>query len=112
MAKSANKFGAVKVGRDGFVFDSKKEAKRYGELRLLERAGEISALEVHRRFVILPAFADEREWAYTCDFAYVQDGRQVVEDVKSKPTAKRRDFVLTRKAFKAKFPQIEFRTVI
>jgi hypothetical protein len=36
------KFGNVKVTVDGIVFDSKLEAKRYGQLQLLRKAGKVS----------------------------------------------------------------------
>lgn len=41
------KYGAEKVKIDGYRFDSKAEARRYGELRLLQKAGKIFALTVH-----------------------------------------------------------------
>ncbi len=37
-----NKYHAQKVEFDGKRFDSRREARRYAELRLLERAGEIT----------------------------------------------------------------------
>ncbi|MDD3747626.1 MAG: DUF1064 domain-containing protein, partial [Anaerostipes sp.] len=41
-----SKYGARKTVIDGITFDSKREAKRYQELKLLEQAGEISYLEL------------------------------------------------------------------
>lgn len=100
MPKRRNKFGAIKVKLDGHVFDSKREAARYSELKLLRKAGEISELEVHPQFTL---------WVkgvlianYKADFSY-RDllGQGHVEDVKSEPTAKRRDFLLIRKLMRA-----------
>lgn len=74
---------------DGIRFDSKAEAKRYFELRILEKAGVISGLQRQVRYVLVPKQARpsggiEREKAYVSDFVYVEKatGRTVVEDVK------------------------------
>ena len=45
-----SKYGAVKTTVDGFTFDSKKEARRYAELLLLMKAGEV------RQIVLQPVF--------------------------------------------------------
>lgn len=49
------KYKNKKVTLDGIVFDSKKEARRYGELSMLQRAGEISDLELQKEFELIPA---------------------------------------------------------
>jgi hypothetical protein len=68
---------------DGVTHDSKKEARRWRELRLLLRAGELVWLARQVRFA-LPG-----ETEYWADFAYrTSDGRFVVEDVKSEATRK------------------------
>lgn len=106
MTRSRNKTNAVKVELDGRVFDSKKEAKRYAELKLLEKAGKISELRCQVKYELIPAQYEtidtgevfrkgnlkgekkykktclERAWTYTADFVYIQDGKEVVEDVK------------------------------
>lgn len=76
-----SKYHNVPTEIDGERFDSKSEARRYGELRLLERAGEIRELELHPQFSLV---VNGRKVAtYEADFAYSrQDGRRVVEDVK------------------------------
>lgn len=82
------KFGNRKTEIDGQVFDSKKEARRYAELRLMERAGEISGLQTQVPFVLIPAQKDEkgivieRAASYVADFVYNQNGKLVVEDAK------------------------------
>lgn len=97
-----HKFGAEKTPVDGYVFDSKREASRYLELKMLVAAHEIDALEIQPKFPIfvrsLPntptAGADVYIGDYTADFAYWEPAkpkigvaaRRVVEDVKSKAT--------------------------
>lgn len=46
------KYNAVKVRLDGYTFDSKLEARYYGELMLREQAGEIRIERVHPRYPI------------------------------------------------------------
>lgn len=94
-----NKFGAKQtITADGQKFDSKKEHKRYCELKLLERAGKISGLVRQPRFELIPTQYEpdtigprggvrkgavlERSCTYVGDFAYWQDGEYIVEDVK------------------------------
>ena len=50
-----SKYGAKKITQNGITFDSKREAKRYGELLLLERAGAITELQRQVEFVLIPA---------------------------------------------------------
>jgi len=95
-----NKYNARKVMIDGITFDSQREAARYQELKLLERAGEITWLEVHPSFELLPCFAyngkRERATHYEADFQYQQNGKVIVEDVKGISTEA---FRLKRKMF-------------
>ena len=82
-----SKFGAVRTTVDNVTFASKAEARRYQELRLLERAGAISGLEVQPVFPldILRPSNGEMIACGVCrsDFRYVDEhGRVVVEDVK------------------------------
>lgn len=92
-----NKYHAKKDYRnDGgktVKFDSRKEARRYDELRLLERAHQISDLQRQVKFVLIPAQRDpkgkliERQCYYVADFTYKDSsGRLVVEDAKSEAT--------------------------
>ena len=77
-----------------------KEAKRYAELRLMERAGLISDLQRQVPFSLIPNLKDdsgkviERAVKYVADFCYIQDGVAVVEDVKGLRT---REYVFKRK---------------
>jgi hypothetical protein len=90
-----SKYRAKKVQVDGITFASKKEAARYVVLRLMERNGEISGLELQPRF---PLIVDGVEVAvYVADFRYVEDGATVVEDVKSPMTRKLRPYRMKKK---------------
>lgn len=82
-----NKYKATKVIYNGIKFDSKKEAARYKELKLLEDLGEISNLELQKKYLLIPSQriqgkVVERECSYIADFVYYEDGILVVEDVK------------------------------
>jgi len=105
--KRPSKFGNVVTEVDGFRFASKKEARRYGELRLLEMAGEIRDLKVQPRF---PFKINEHSiCTYVGDFSYCtrpEPGAQnvgsfVVEDVKSEITRKHPVYRIKAKLFKA-----------
>lgn len=101
MKKNVSKYHAKKTVVDGIEFDSTKEANRYKELKILERAGKIKNLQMQVPFVLIPAQYDEiieytpkthkekkvkklveRKLKYVCDFCYIKDGTLVVEDVK------------------------------
>lgn len=110
-----NKYRNNKVEVDGIKFDSKKEANRYLELKLLERAGEISDLELQPEFVLLPSYVDnqgrrERVIKYISDFKYTdnRNGKVYVEDVKSNITKKDKTYVIKKKFFKNMYPEYIF----
>lgn len=93
-----SKYGNVKTGRDALRFDSKKEARRFDELVIMQQAGEIKDLRLQVEFTLQAAYttpSGERVRAirYLADFAYYRrsgDGWEyVVEDVKSRPTRTR-----------------------
>lgn len=81
-----SKYYSVKTEIDGIVFDSKKEANRYGELKLLERAGEISNLRLQVPYILFPKNEYGREIKYLADFVYIENGKEIVEDTKGKKT--------------------------
>ena len=81
------KYGNKKIDVDGIQFDSKKEARRYCELKMMQHAGQIEGLELQKEFELIPTQridgkVVERACKYKADFTYTQDGQQVVEDVK------------------------------
>jgi hypothetical protein len=69
---------------DGIRFDSRKEAARWCELRLLERAGAITDLERQVRFAL--EVGGVAVAVYVADFRYVEGGVRVVEDAKGMRT--------------------------
>ena len=82
------KYGNRKTVVDGITFDSRKEATRFAELKLLQRAGEIFDLQRQVPFTLIPKQTRdgkviERPCVYKADFVYKdKDGTEVVEDVK------------------------------
>ena len=94
-AAKRNKFNAQKVEMDGMTFDSKKEHKRYIELKSMQQRGEIFGLEHHTKFELAPKTKLEGEkrakpaLRYFADFTYYMiSGEYIVEDVKSAATRK------------------------
>lgn len=90
-ANTKSKYHSRKQTIDGYVFASKREAQRYSELKMLEKAGEISNLELQKRFELIPSQriggkVVERPCYYVCDFAYCEGGKQVIEDAKGMKT--------------------------
>ena len=81
------KYQNRKVVVDHVKFDSRKEANRYCELKIMEKAGLIRNLELQKKFVLIPTQREgkkviEKECSYIADFVYEQNGQTVVEDVK------------------------------
>lgn len=106
-----NKYRNKKITIDGITFDSKKEANRWYELCLLERAGQIQHLERQKEFELIPTQREilpgvdkngnpkvgrviERPCKYKADFVYIEDGKMVVEDTKGVRTS---DYIMKRK---------------
>ena len=118
--KKKSKYGNKKVEYDGLTFDSKKEAIRWAELKLLEKSGHIVDLKRQQKFVLIPAQYErvetgeyyktgdkkgipktkevcvEKAVNYIADFVYMEKGHIVVEDVKSDVT-KTKEYVIKRK---------------
>lgn len=114
--QAGNKYNSKKVVIDGMVFDSKKEARRYNQLKIMENAGQIYNLDRQHKFILIPAQYEqadeyytkgekkgqrkkgkiiERECAYYADFIYqTKDGKLIVEDTKGVRT---KDYVIKRK---------------
>jgi hypothetical protein len=66
---------------DGW-FDSKRELARWQELKLMQRAGQITNLQRQVKFELIPKISGFRAITYMADFVYEQDGKRVVEDAK------------------------------
>ena len=75
-----NKFNAKKTEVDGIEFDSKAEAKRYTELKLLEKANVISDLRLQPKFDCV--VNGKKICTYRADFDYYEADKYVCEDVK------------------------------
>jgi hypothetical protein len=108
MKNRFNKYKAIKT--DGY--DSKKEAKRAAELKLLLRAGEIKDLQEQVRFELQPAFRTKdgeaiRKIEYIADFVYYDNRKQalICEDSKGFQT---KDFLLKKKMFQFRYRDIVF----
>ena len=104
--------------RDGFVHASIKEGKRWLELQLLERAGQIKDLKRQVKFVLIPSQREEgtigkrggvkqgklieHECSYIADFVYIDNetGKTVVEDAKGVRT---KDYIIKRKMMLYKY---------
>ena len=82
-----SKYGAVKTEADGIMFDSKREASRYQELRLLEQAGEITNLRLQVPFELIPKSKYGMPIRYIADFTYNDlNGQLIGEDAKGVKT--------------------------
>jgi hypothetical protein len=84
----SEKYGNKKLYVDGIEFASKKEANRYLELKILERAGKIHDLQTQVPFELIPKQDGERVCKYVADFVYFDNetGQKVVEDTKGLKT--------------------------
>ena len=110
-----NKYKSIKTLVNGIEFDSRKEARRYQELLLLQRAGAILNLRRQVKYILIPAQYEtyerygkkgqrlkdgrrlvEKECFYIADFVYIDNrtGKTVVEDTKGFKT---KDYVIKRK---------------
>ena len=107
-----NKYRNKKAQIDIYVFDSVRESQRYKELKLLERAGEISNLELQPRFLLQDSFKKNgrtfRKIEYVADFKYIENGKTIVEDVKGIQTDV---FKLKHKIFEKVYPDLELKII-
>jgi hypothetical protein len=110
--KPRSKYRNKKTTIDGIAFDSVWEAQRYSELAILQKAGEIKNLRLQVVFELIPKQPSERAVKYIADFVYEQDGLTIVEDTKSQPTRKKPDYVIKRKLFKMRYPDMVFMEVV
>ena len=93
-----NKYGNRKTVVDGITFDSQKEASRYQELRMLERAGEITGLVRQQKIELIPKTKLYRACYYVCDFIYYdkRENKTIYEDVKG-GSFRTKEYLLKRK---------------
>lgn len=97
-----SKYKNQKTEVDGILFDSKREASRWLELKMMERAGLITDLFRQFPIKLIPAQKDEngkvieRAVGYVADFVYTDTatGKTIYEDVKGVRT---KEYLLKRK---------------
>jgi hypothetical protein len=106
------KYRNRKTTIDGITFDSKGEANRYCELKLLQRAGEISNLTLQPKYILQESFKKgkktHRAITYIADFQYQENGKTIVEDFKGVETEV---FRIKKKLFEKRYSQYELRIV-
>ncbi len=109
---SYKKYRNKKTTIDDIAFASKGEANRYCELKLLERAGLISDLQLQPKFELQPKFKKDgktiRAINYIADFQYIENGQIVVEDFKGVIT---KEFAIKKKMFEYRYRDLELRIV-
>lgn len=111
-----NKYYAKKTVIDGIPFDSKLEAERYMQLKLMEKAGEIACLRLQQEFQICQGYIDPRTGEkikssyYFADFTYTDmvNHLLIAEDTKGVETP---EFKLKWKLVKIQYPNWNFRKV-
>ncbi len=103
MNLQVNKYRNKPTEVDGIRFASKREATRYQELRLLERAGVIKGLWLQVRFPL--KVNEQLICTYVADFQYFEDGKSIVEDSKGHRTP---EYKLKKKLMRALY-QIEIK---
>ena len=101
--ETPSKYHNVKTTVDGIEFDSKAEAARYSELKILKKAGVI------RSFARQPSFLFSSGIRYRPDFiVWGLAGAVWVEDVKG---VKTKEFLLKQKIWKSEYPDMELRII-
>lgn len=121
------KYNARKVQTEDGSFMSKKELKRWNELKLQEEAGMISDLRKQVKFVLIPAQREpdtigarggvhkgkllEREVSYIADFVYIKDGKQIVEDTKGLRKGNAYDLFVVKRKMMLYFHRIKVQEV-
>lgn len=103
------KYYNKKVIVDGIKFDSKKEAKRYQELLLMQKYGLIKDLQLQVKYELQPSFKKNnktyRKIEYIADFVYfdIKLNKCIVEDTKGFKTD---IYMLKKKIFEYKYPNL------
>ena len=101
-----------KVIVDDYIFDSIQESRRYKELKILLKAGQIQNLELQPHFLLQESFRKNgktyRKIEYIADFKYKEKGKTIIEDVKGIQTDV---FKLKHKIFEKQYPELELRII-
>lgn len=106
------KYNNRKVTIDGHEFPSALEANRYCQLKLLQRAGEISNLQLQVPFTLQESFKKNgktyRPIIYIADFVYTEKGKTIVEDTKGMKTE---TFKIKQKLFEKRYADLELKII-
>ena len=111
------KYHNKKTVADGIKFDSRLEAERYAQLKMLERAGAIRDLELQPEYELIPSFKkDGKTWrrtVYKADFRYIlaEGDRIIIEDVKGSTAVITDVFRLKQKLFEYRYPELTIKIV-
>ena len=104
-----SKYGNRRFERDGYQWDSYAEYARFVDLRTLAEIGEIADLTIKPKYVLLKPFRRDgkhyRGITYIADFRYVENGKEIVEDVKGAKTAV---YKMKKQLLLAQYPGINF----
>ena len=107
-----NKYRNRKILIDNHRFDSELEATRYCQLKLLQRAKQISNLRLQVPFLLQESFKKNgkthREINYIADFVYEENGQTIVEDTKGMKTE---TFKIKQKLFEYKYPDLNLKII-
>ena len=108
------KYNNRKVTIDGHTFASTLEANRYCQLKLLQRAGEISDLQLQVPFTLQESFKKNgktyKAIKYVADFVYTEKGKTIVEDTKSVAT-ETQVFKIKQKLFEKRYADLELKII-
>ena len=111
------KYHNKKIVADGIKFDSRLEAERYAQLKMMERAGVIRDLELQPEYELIPSFRKNgktwRRTVYKADFRYIlaEDDRIIIEDVKGSTAVITDVFRLKQKLFEYRYPELTIKIV-
>ena len=111
------KYHNTKTVADGIKFDSKLEAERYEQLKILERAGVIRDLKLQPEYELIPLFRKNgktwRKTVYKADFRYIlsENDKTIIEDVKGSTAVITDVFRLKQKLFEYKYPELTIKIV-
>lgn len=107
--RRGHKYGARKTTIDGITFDSRAEAQYYQRLRLLQRAGEVTDIQLQPTYELQPGYKRNgrkvQPITYVADFLVTyKDGRQEIVDVKGQKTEVYR---IKKKLFEYRYPDLQ-----
>ena len=109
VADKPNKYNAKRTVVNGVTFHSKKEAKRYADLLIRERLGEISDIRIQPYYFL--TVKGQTVGKYILDFMYrdLETDEIIYEDVKGWDKKKNKWLVTPLSAWKKKHIEIEYK---